>query len=203
MERLIDLILSMYGPTPYFVIFGVLMICGLGLPIPEDITLFVAGLSAYYGLTSLPGIIAVSYFGVILGDSLIFSLGAVYGRKLTKQWFFHKLLPDEQLQAVRAQLQKKGSKFVFAARFMPGFRAPLFFSAGTLHMQYKVFLFFDGLAALVSVPTIILAVYYFGDQLDKVVRVIHKIEHGIFLVIVFVVFAIFAKWYITHRKLKK
>jgi membrane protein DedA with SNARE-associated domain len=203
MDKILDILLSFYGPSPYFLLFGILLICGLGLPIPEDITLFAAGLSAYYGLTNLWLTILICYFGVILGDLIIFCLGAVYGRKLTKHWLFHKLLPDERLNTVRTQFHSKGNKLIFVARFMPGLRAPIFFSAGTLHLPSRVFLFYDGLAALLSVPTIIGAVYYFGDELDKVVRVIQKIEHSIVLVVAMVVLAILGKWYITHRRLKR
>ena len=203
MDRIVDILLALHGPTPYFLILGILFLCGLGLPIPEDITLFAGGLSAYYGLTQLWLVIVVSYFGVIVGDSVIFLLGAVYGRKLTKRWLFHKLLPDERLNAVSAKFRKEGNKLIFVARFMPGLRAPIYFSAGTLHLPYRVFIFYDGVAALLSVPTIIGAVYYFGDELDRVVRVIQKVEHSIFLVIMIVVLAVCAKWYITHRRLKR
>src|SRR6476620_7600617 len=179
MDRILELLLNFYGPTPYLVVFGILLACGLGLPIPEDVTLFAAGLSSYYGLTDLWIMILVSYAGVIVGDTAIFLLGATYGRKLTKKWLFHKLLPDERLNAVRTQFHEKGNKLIFAARFMPGLRAPIYFSAGTLHLPYRIFLFYDGLAALLSVPTIIGAVYYFCDELDRVVRVIQKVEHSI------------------------
>jgi membrane protein DedA with SNARE-associated domain len=203
MDRLVDILLSFYGPTPYFLIFGILLACGLGLPIPEDITLFAAGLAAYYGLTSLWLVILVAYLGVLVGDSLIFYLGATYGRKLTKKWFFGKLLPEERLTIVRSEFHKKGNRLIFAARFMPGLRAPMYFSAGTLHLPFRVFFFYDGLAAFISVPTIIGAVYYFGDELDRVVRVIQKVEHSIVFVIITVVLAIIGKWYIGHRKLKR
>src|SRR3954465_3548261 len=101
MDLLVDLLLNFYGPTPYLLIFGILVACGLGLPIPEDITLFAGGLLSYYGITNLPGLILVCLLGVLVGDSAIFYLGATYGRKLTKRWLFHKLLPDERLQIVR------------------------------------------------------------------------------------------------------
>ncbi len=203
MDKIVDILLSLYGPTPYFLIFGILLACGLGLPIPEDITLFAGGLSAYYGLTSLWMTIVISIAGVILGDSLIFYLGAKYGRKLTKKWLFHKLLPDERLNAVRENFHKKGNRLIFAARFMPGLRAPIFFSAGTLHLPYRIFLLYDGLAALISIPAIISSVYFFGDELDKVVRIITKIEHSIILMIVAAILAILAKWYLTHRRLRR
>ena len=203
MDRLVDFLLNFYGPTPYFLIFGILLACGLGLPIPEDITLFAAGLLSYYGLTDVSTMTATAFFGVLLGDLIIFSLGFFYGRKLTKKWIFHKLLPDDRLNSVQKRFHKSGTRLVFAARFMPGLRAPVYFSAGTLHLPFRTFLFYDGAAALISVPTIIGLVYYFGDQLDRVVRIIQRIEHGIAFVILAGVLAIAAKWYVTHRKLKR
>jgi membrane protein DedA with SNARE-associated domain len=203
MDRLVDFLLNFYGPTPYFLILGILLACGVGLPIPEDITLFAAGLLCYYGLTSLGLMIAVALLGVMCGDSLIFYLGHHFGRKLTKKWLFHKLLPDDRLLAVQNKFAKRGNKLIFAARFMPGLRAPIYFSAGTLHLSPRVFWFYDGMAALISVPLIIGAVYYFGDELDKVVRVIQRIEHGIVFVLAAVVMLIVCKWYITHRRLKR
>jgi membrane protein DedA with SNARE-associated domain len=203
MDSLVDFLLNFYGPTPYFLIFGILLLCGLGLPIPEDITLFAAGVLSYYGLTRVGPMILVSLVGVLLGDLIIFTLGRHFGRKLTKRWFFHKLLPDERLNAVQKQFHQRGNRLIFAARFMPGLRAPIYFSAGTLHLPYRIFLFYDGIAALISVPLIIGSVYHFGDELDKVVRVIQHAEHGILFVIVGAILSVVLKWWWTHRKMKK
>ena len=203
MDRVLDLLLHYYGYNIYLLIFGVLMACGLGLPVPEDIILFAGGIASYYGLTNLGTTILVSYVGVLLGDSIMFFLGAKYGRGLTKSWVFKKLLTEDRLRAVRKKFHDRGNKLLFAARFMPGLRAPVFFSAGVLHLPYRVFLFYDGIAALVSVPAIIWAVFYFGDELDFVVRVIRRIEHGILFVILGVIVTIAFKWYVTHRKMEK
>jgi membrane protein DedA with SNARE-associated domain len=203
MDRLLDFLLNFHGPTPYFVIFGILVSCGVGLPLPEDIILITAGLIAYYGLTQVWMTMLVSLFGVVIGDLIIFWLGSHYGRKLTKKWFFHRLLPDDRLLAVSRRFKRRGNRLIFAARFMPGLRAPIFFSAGTLHLPYRVFLFYDGMAALLSVPLIIGAVYYFGDNLDQVVHSIQRVEHSLIFVIVAVMMLALAKWYVTHRKLRR
>lgn len=203
MDILVDYLLNFYGPTPYLIIFGILLACGLGLPIPEDITLFAGGLMAYYGVTRLDLMILVSLVGVILGDSMVYYLGHHYGRRLTQFWFFRKLLPEDRLNEVSKQFKKRGRKILFVARFMPGLRAPIFFSAGTLHVPYRQFLLFDGGAALLSVPLIVGAVYFFGDQLDKVVRTIQHIEHGLIFVVIAAILLVVAKWYYTHRKLKR
>lgn len=203
MDAIVDFLLNFYGPTPYLIVFGILLLCGLGLPIPEDITLFVGGVLAYYGLCEPITMVVVCFSGVMLGDSIMFWLGARYGRSLTRKWFFHKMLPDDRLDAVKARFNRWGNKLIFIARFMPGLRAPIFFSAGTFHLPFRVFFFYDGLAALLSVPLIIGAVYYFGDHLERVIRIIKKMEHGIVLVVFLVVMTMALKWFVTHRKLKR
>ncbi len=201
MEVLVDFLLRFYGWTHYGILFGILLACGFGLPMPEDITLFAGGLLAYYGITDLWATIAVCFAGVMVGDSAVFLLGSKYGRRLMRKWIFHKLLPDDRLELVKKRLQQKGNRLIFAARFMPGLRTPVFFMAGSLHLPFRVFFVYDGLAALISVPGIIAAVYIYGDVLDKVVRVVKRIEHGIlFLILATVVFMV-GKWWNGHRKL--
>ena len=203
MIRLVDFLLNFYGSTLYLIVFGILVFCGVGIPIPEDITLLAVGLMVYYGLMQFSSAMAVCLTGVLLGDSLMFFLGAKYGRKLTKRWLFHKLLPDDRLDAVRRKFNERGDKLLFAARFMPGFRAPIFFSAGLLHVPFKRFIVYDGAAALISVPTIMGLVYIFGDNLDAVIRWIRRVEHGILFVIAGILVLVVAKWYLTHRKLRR
>lgn len=203
MDALVDFLLNFYGPTPYFLVFGVLLLCGFGLPIPEDITLIAGGLLAYYGICNLWVMIAVGLVGVMLGDSIMFFLGLKYGRKIMKKRFFQSLIPEDRLKLASERFNKKGSKrILFFARFMPGLRAPMFFSAGLLHVPFWKFFLMDGLAALISVPAIVGAIYYFGDQIDLVIRWIKKVEHGIIFVAFAVVLLGVAKWWWAHRKTK-
>lgn len=196
MDWLVDFLLNFYGPTPYFLIFGILLLCGFGLPVPEDITLFAGGLLAYYGVCDLWLMIGVCFVGVMVGDSLMWWVGHHFGRRILKRPFFHRLLPDERIAIASKKLNQKGSKrFLFFGRFMPGLRAPIFFTSGLLHVPFWRFFAMDGLAALVSVPLFVGSVYYFGDQLDLVVRWIKKVEHGIiFFVIGMLLFLAFRWW---------
>jgi membrane protein DedA with SNARE-associated domain len=200
MDQILDILLTVYGPTPYLVIFGILFVCGIGVPIPEDITLFAAGLSAYYGLTKLSLIIIVSYLGVMIGDWLIFLVGQIYGDKLAQNRFFQKVFSLDRQSSVQKVFQKRGNVAIFFGRFMPGLRAPIFFFSGAHGVSTWKFLFWDGLAAFLSVPAIIGAVYYFGDELDQVVRLIQRIEHGIvFAVVGFIVIGLAVKWYLARK----
>jgi membrane protein DedA with SNARE-associated domain len=199
----VDLLLSLSGPGPYLIVFAVLLACGLGLPIPEDITLAIGGLMSYYGATDLGAMIAVCMAGVLLGDGFIFFLGRRYGRGLTRVWFFRSFLSEDRLNAVQASFQKRGNIVLFFARFMPGLRAPIFFSAGTLHIPFRTFALCDGGAALLSVPAIVGAVYFFGDEFDAVVRFIRKLEYGILFVALGAAALLLVKWYWGRRRAKR
>jgi membrane protein DedA with SNARE-associated domain len=202
-EQMLEFIMGYSGATQYVLVFVILLICGFGVPIPEDITLFVAGLLTYYSDGNVYLMIALCLTGVMLGDSIIFTLGSKYGGRLAKKWFFSKTLTPKRLDNVAQKLQRYGNKLIFAARFMPGLRAPIFFSAGTLHLPFRVFFFFDGLAALISVPTIVYSIYYFGDEVDKVIGVIKNIEHGIIAFILIVALFMLGKWYFGKRQLNR
>lgn len=204
MDRLLDFLLNFYGPAPYFVLFGILFLCGLGLPIPEDITLFAGGMLAYYGVTELVPTIVICFLGVMTGDSVIFLLGARYGRRLiTNHPFFAKLLHAERMAKVEQSFHRQGNKLIFVARFMPGLRAAVFFSAGVLKIPFRTFFFYDGIAALLSVPLLVGIVYYLGDFANTVIRTIQRAEYGIAVVIFSVIFFFLGKWYLAHRKAKR
>ena len=196
LNTLLDLIQHMSGPGLYFVIFGILLLCGFGLPLPEDVVLFAAGMLSYKGLTDIHIMVAVAFAGVMIGDGTIFMLGHKFGSRLTRKPFFERVLSPEKLAGIKDRFHEHGNKIVFAARFMPGLRTPVFFTAGTLHLPFRVFLFYDGLAALISVPTITYLVWHFGSQVEYVVNAVRSVEHGVvFLIAAIILFVVLKVWW--------
>lgn len=185
---------------PYVIVFLLLVACGFGLPMPEDVILFAAGMMSYYKAVNVKVMIAVCFLGVMLGDSAVFTIGALYGRKLRRTRIMRRLLPPKRLKLVRHKLHEQGNKVIFAARFMPGLRTPIFFSAGTLHLPFRVFLFYDGLAALISVPTIVYATYFFGAHVDRVIRVVKRIQFGVIATILLIIAIVVVKTWWAHKK---
>lgn len=202
MDAIINFFLNFQGPTAYLVIFGVLLACGLGIPIPEDITLIGAGVLAYYGKADVWAMVAVGMAGVMIGDTTIFLFGRKYGTKLTRHRVFSKLLSAQRVEQASEMFNKRGLKLLFAARFMPGFRAPIFFTAGTLGIPMKKLFLYDGSAALLSVPAIVYFTYHFGDQLDHVIANIRKIENGILFVIFCAIGFFVVKWWWKTKRRK-
>lgn len=178
MDRLMGFLLGFSTPGIYCMIFVILLACGLGIPIPEDLTLIVTGRMVYEKYIGLKLSMIVAFLGVMIGDGFMFYLGSHFGIRITQHTFFAKVLPPRKLDKVKKMIHKYGDKLIFAARFMPGFRSVVFFTCGTMKVPFAKFLFFDGLAALISVPTIIWSVHHFGKELDKVIHTIKRIQTG-------------------------
>lgn len=138
--------LSMWGP------FLILVLCGLGLPIPEDIVLIAAGALAENDGHNWVQTSVIMYAGVMLGDSTIFFAGRYFGAKLRSARWFQRMFSEKKQAKVEALFDRYHSMVLFVGRFLPGLRAPIFFTAGSTRVKYMKFFFFDGLAALISVP---------------------------------------------------
>lgn len=164
------------GPYAYVGIMGMLFACGIGVPLPEDITLVAAGMLAAAGSISLPGAFISGYVGVLVGDVLLFMIGRKYGRRVFQLPVFSRIFTESRITQAEQLIQKNASKICFTARFLPGLRAPIYLTAGILKVRPAVFLFQDGLAALLSVPIWVYVGYKFGTELDTVLAVAKKIQ---------------------------
>lgn len=199
MDFLLDLLIEFAGPGVYFLVFLVLLLCGFGLPIPEDITLIAGGTMVYYGVANFYPMLVVCMFGVMMGDSAMWFLGNHFGHRILRIKWFAKLLPPERIESARNKLLGTEapsffSRFIlFFARFMPGLRAPIFFSAGMFKIPFLKFFFWDFLAALLSVPAILWATFAFGNRLDHLLKNVKNAEGWIIGLFVFVILMLILK----------
>ena len=115
MRLLIDLlaILEPYGTSSYFVMFGILMACGFGFPMPEDIVLISGGILASRGITTFWIVHAVCLFGVLGGDAVVFFMGRKFGPAIKSRGIFRKIINDKIDQRVAAVMHKYGDKVIF------------------------------------------------------------------------------------------
>lgn len=192
--------------------FGVLLLCGFGLPIPEDITLVLCGYMTWMlgsdGSYGNPNVlvalaIAMGLAGVLLGDAIMFTLGQRYGKYLMVRWPFASILGSGRKELAEGFLKEKGPQVLFSARFMPGLRSVVFFTSGTLGIGLPTFLLFDGLAAVLSVPALIGSSWYFGENINEVIAKARQAEHGILLIILIGGGGAALKYWLGQRKKAK
>jgi len=170
---------------PYVVVLGLILLSGFGLPIPEDIPLILAGYLCYpgHGYADPWLLFPLAFLAVIGADLMVFVLGRKYGHHVPKLPLMRRFLTEKRLAKTESLLHRHGGKFMFAARFLPGLRAPAIFTAGNFKIPYWKFLLYDGGAALISVPVILGLAYYFADHLEQVRVWVANGEKGAIVVI--------------------
>lgn len=199
MRALLDLLafLTPYGTHSLIVIFAILLACGFGLPMPEDIILISAGILASHGIIDLYHAHLVCFFGVIIGDGIIYLLGMKLGPQIKNRGPFKKILTPERNERVTEIFRKYGTKVIFMARFMPGLRMPIFLTSGMFHVKWWIFLGLDGFAALISVPVWVYLGYLFGSNLEQLEKITHQFQVALYtalgLAIVFFIVKIILK----------
>src|SRR6185369_89759 len=181
---------------------GILLLCGLGLPIPEDISLIAAGYFSYKRVLAVNTAFVVCFAAVLAGDTLAFFMGRFFGRRVLASPFARRYFTPRRQLRVRAYFRKFGSKVVLVGRFTPGLRFTMFFTAGTLHLRPSVFLIYDFSAAAFSVPILVYSAWAFGSQIDRVVKYARQTEHGILLAVAILVAVVGGKAWRRHKRLK-
>lgn len=170
MEALLQSLLAeSHGLLAYLTVFGILLVCGLGVPLPEDLSLILGGYLAHQGAASFPIMMGVGFIGILVGDSLIYAIGRRVGLEPGKGGLLARIITPEKRALVAHMFERHGRKVVMIARFMPGLRAVTYFTAGSVRMPYLQFIFWDGLAALVSAPFFVWLGFRFGDEMDALV----------------------------------
>ncbi len=200
MEELLRSVLGeAQGPVAYATVFGILVACGLGVPLPEDISLILGGYLAHINAVNLPAMMVVGFVGILCGDSLIYMAGRRVGTRVgSRGGLLAKVVTPEKRARVELLFAKHGQKIVMIARFLPGVRAVTYFTAGSAKMSYWRFIFWDGLAALASAPVFVYLGYRFGSHLEVL---IDKLKHGQMQVIGAV--AVLGLGYLLYTRIRK
>ncbi len=196
--KIVSFLSALHGPAGYGAVLGVLLICGLGVPIPEDITLLAAGIMAALGSISLPGAIVVGMIGVLIGDAFMFYMGRVYGKKAFKFPIIRTILTPERIQMAEKKIRNNSKFICFTARFLPGLRSPVFLTAGAMGVSPWTFFALDGFAALISVPAWILVGWWFGQNIDVALKIAKDIQIFILVGLVCLV----AGYFIYKKKIQ-
>ena len=63
---MLDFLIAFFSDYGYIAVFGILILCGFGLPVPEDITLVSGGVISGLGMTNPHTMLAVGLAGVLI-----------------------------------------------------------------------------------------------------------------------------------------
>ena len=174
-------LLPIFTEYGYVAVFAMLLVCGFGVPVPEDVTLVTGGVIAGLGFADVHSMFAVGMAGVLIGDGMVFTLGRFHGERVMRAPGFRRILTPERFEAAQGAFAKYGRWVMFVARFLPGLRTPVFFAAGmSRRVPYLTWLVMDGVAALISVPIWVYLGYFGARNWDWMFGMLRNFQFGLF-----------------------
>jgi membrane protein DedA with SNARE-associated domain len=212
LQRFVDMLSGHGLHFGYAAVFGVLVLCGFGLPMPEDIVLVTGGVLAWMGsdlevvtVSSMlhhPGLHVMVLFGlggILVGDSVIFWAGRKLGVRVAEIRMLRRYLTPARLAEAEKLIRRRGNVVVVIARFLPGLRAPTYFTVGHSKLPFWEFLLFDGAAAAVSAPLWVCLGFYFGSDIGEAARHASRFGNYILAAVLVLVAGLGIRWWLRRR----
>ena len=160
-DRILPLI-EQYG---YLVVFFGVMLESIGIPIPGETILIVAGFLVQQGTLNPTDTIVLGILGTVLGNQIGYWAGLKGGRPFVLRWGYYVGITPESLARVEGFFARHGGKSVFLARFIPWLRAFGALVAGIGHMHRRSFLLYNILAGAAWATASVMVGYLFGESL--------------------------------------
>ncbi len=181
----------------YGAVICLMIASSFGFPVPEEVTLVSLGLVTYMarhpdlfpppyaGAEGVQAISAaiVAFLAVFFSDFLVFYLGRKFGGRITGSARFQKMMKPSVRDRIQSWTEKYGALACGIFRFTPGLRFPGHLACGLIGIPTWKFALVDGTAALLSVPTQVLILAYYGDTILDYLKQF-KIALGVILAVI-------------------
>jgi membrane-associated protein len=131
----------------YPAVFLLLLLCGVGAPLSEELVILTGGILVSRSGANYPLMALAAYLGILAGDSALYRIGYALGPRVFSHPRLSKMLPPARLELLQQMYMRRGALAVFFSRFLPGLRAPAYLLAGATRLPYRQFVIADGAAA--------------------------------------------------------
>jgi membrane protein DedA with SNARE-associated domain len=183
-----DWVIELIKQTGYIGVFLLMFLETVFPPVPSEVIMPIAGLSAARGDLTLWGVIVSGTAGAMFGNFFWYLLARVigierfrpfierHGRWLTLDWY--------DVEKAERLFGRFGSIVVGVGRMLPTVRSVVSVPAGLLHMRLKSFLIWSTVGTAGWSSALALAGYLLGQQFSDIEKVIGPLSMGIIALIV-------------------
>ncbi|MGH7857221.1 MAG: DedA family protein, partial [Candidatus Binatia bacterium] len=171
MERLIELVQPYFHDWGYLIVFATTFLensAFLGVIVPGDAVLLLAGFYAQRGALEVEVVSALAFVGAVTGDTIAYVVGRLGGRRIVDRWGHKLFLHADRIGRFDRYFAEYGMWAVALGRIAPVVRTFNTFAAGMSRMPFPRFLAAIILAAgtwSVAVPVL---GYLFSGSLELV-----------------------------------
>jgi len=154
----------------YPALFGLVMVESMGIPVPGETAIILAGLAAGQGHLSIVIVIVVAATAAIIGDNLGFEIGRRGGRGLLERPGRLEDKRRRMLEVGDEFFAKHGPKAVFLGRWVTGLRFWAALLAGASGMRRGTFIFWNATGGIAWATSVALAAYFGGKAVEQVIK---------------------------------
>jgi len=156
-------------------IFFFVFLGNLGVPVPEESILVLAGVLVARGDLKFLIVTTIGVVSAVSSDNFGYWLGYRYGTKAA--WCYRRLalITPARASKIREYVDRYGATGIFLARFFPGARFMAGPLAGTASMPFRKFFIANLSGALAYVPLMVVLGYGIGSGLAEFVRQVERV----------------------------
>jgi membrane protein DedA with SNARE-associated domain len=155
-------------------VFGNVLLQQIGVPIPAEPTLVVAGSLAAKGLLSPAALVITTVVAALLADTAWFLLGRRYEATVLRL-LARLTRSGDGIGRGRETFARWGLKSMLLAKFLPGVSQVMVPVAGATGASYRSFMFYDVLGTLLWASLPIGGGMLFNQQVDAVLAAMSRI----------------------------
>lgn len=176
-----DQVVQAIEAYPYVGVALVFLLCGLGLPLPEELVLLSAGYicAKFPDKASLPPMIAWCAGAILVGDLVPFLLGRIFGVRLLRLRWLRYFVSKQRLARFDKWFRRRGDLVIVISRFLAGLRVVAFFTAGAMKMRWLRFLLLDGIGIVLMVPLLTWIGFRSAGFIEEAIATVQKVERGL------------------------
>jgi membrane protein DedA with SNARE-associated domain len=150
----------------YLVIFAVATVDAFFPLVPSETLMVIGGNLASSGDLLLWLVILSGAAGAILGDNISYGIGTLVGERTVKRWFSGEKA-HKRFEWAERTLDERGAYIIIIARFIPGGRTAVTFSAGYVHsLTWRRFIVYDVIAGVIWATYAALLGYFGGKTFE-------------------------------------
>jgi membrane-associated protein len=150
----------------YLAIFAIAAIDAFFPVVPSETLVVIGGNLASSGDLNLLLVVLAGAAGAILGDNISYGIGTLVGERTVKRWFRSEKA-QKRLEWAERTLDERGAYIIIIARFIPGGRTAVTFSAGYVHtLRWRRFIVYDVVAGLIWATYAALLGYFGGKTFE-------------------------------------
>ena len=169
------------------VLFGVILICSIGVPFPISLMLVAAGSFVEQGEMKLWQVIAVASVGAVLGDQIAYGLSRWGGRRVINR-ISRKIGAEAKLEQAEALTKRWSGAGIFLSRWLITALGPwVNIASGIAAYPWRRFLLWDVLGQVLWVILYVTIGYAFSNRVQAIAEILGNLTWVIVGLIVTVI----------------